>query len=346
MIGDIFVFDNVIHLYDLSPGNVRTERADSVPSWKQSLEETARLRFPGEPPNDDPKFEWGRRWAVKEMHELVFERSPTDMAMAQTVPMFDWFADWYAPVKTQHAMAAAYPEKVLFCGGVDPMFRGFDDALEQIDHQVQILGARSFKFYNGHAEVTDCWRCDDRKIAYPLYERVIANGINVVQFHKGNPHGLQNMEYLSPIDLQAPARDFPDLDFIVHHFALPYFEEMVSIAARFPNVYLSLAGYTAFHRIAPRRFQEHMGRLLQAVGPHKILWGSEAALAGGPAPYLKMFMDFEIAQDLRAGYGYPQITMADKRMILGENFARLMNVDIAAKKRELGLSRGVVAEAS
>jgi uncharacterized protein len=40
---------------------------------------------------------------------------------------------------------------------------------------------------------------------------------------------------------------------------------------------------------------------------------------------------------LRSGYGYPQITMDDKRMILGENFAKLMNIDIPSKKRQLGL---------
>jgi hypothetical protein len=30
--------------------------------------------------------------------------------------------------------------------------------------------------------------------------------------------------------------------------------------------------------------------------------------------------------------------MADKRMILGENFAKLMGIDIEAKKSELGLT--------
>jgi predicted TIM-barrel fold metal-dependent hydrolase len=226
------------------------------------------------------------------------------------------------------------------------MFRGLADALEQIDYQTQKLGARSLKFYNGHATVKDCWRCDDEKIAYPLYERARKNGLKVLQFHKGNPYGLQNMEFLSPIDLQAPARDFPDMTFIVHHLALPYFEEMVSIAARFPNVYLSLAGHMTFYRIAPRRIQEHMGRLLQMVGAHKILWGSEAALAGGPAPYLKALMELEIPEDLRSGYGYPQITMTDKRMILGENFARLMEIDIEAKKRELGVTGSRVTAAA
>jgi predicted TIM-barrel fold metal-dependent hydrolase len=269
------------------------------------------------------------------MYDLVFGSSATDMAMAQVVPMFDWFKDWYAPIRAQYEMARAYPERVLFCGGVDPKYRGLNDALEQIDYQAKELGACSFKFYNGHAKVSDCWRCDDERIAYPMYERARAAGIRVLQFHKGNPYGLQNVEWLSPVDLQAPARDFPEIDFIVHHLALPYFEELVSIASRFPNVYLSLAGYITFYSIAPRRVQEHLGRLLQAVGVEKILWGSESALAGGPAPYLQAFMDLQIPEDLRSGYGYPQITPADKRKILGGNFARIMNIDIEAKRRQL-----------
>ena len=339
MIAGHFVFDNVIHLYDLSPENVRTDRDDAQFSRDRVLAYIEQqVRSPEATPKGQAQFDWGRRWGVTDMHELVFGSSDTDMAMAQTVPMFDWFKDWYSPVMAQYAMAQAYPDQVLFCGGVDPHFRGLADALAQIDHQAKKLGARSFKFYNGHALVKDCWRCDDEKVAYPLYERALANGVSVLQFHKGNPYGLQNMEYLSPIDLQAPARDFPQATFIVHHLALPYFEEMVSIATRFPNVYLSLAGYMSFYRIAPRRVQEHIGRLLQTVGPDKILWGSDSALAGSPQPYLRAFMALQIPEDLRQGYGYPQITDSDRRKILGENFARLMGIDIAQAKIKLKLA--------
>jgi predicted TIM-barrel fold metal-dependent hydrolase len=337
MLGDVFVFDNVIHVYDMSPENIRQDRPDAVGARDQVLGHTRGLRWPGTPIHDDPGFNWGRRWQVEEMYDLVFASSATDMAMAQVVPMFDWFKDWYAPLKAQHAMAQAYPDRVLFCGGVDPMYRGLNEALDQVDYQVKELGACSLKFYNGHAKVSDCWRCDDERIAYPIYERARAAGIRVLQFHKGNPYGLQNIEWLNPVDLQAPARDFPDMSFVVHHLALPYFEELVSIAARFPNVYLSLAGYITFYRVAPRRVQEHLGRLLQAVGVEKILWGSEAALAGSPAPYLRAFMELEIPADLRSGYGYPQITRDDKRKILGENFAKLMGIDIEAKQRELAM---------
>ena len=37
-------------------------------------------------------------------------------------------------------------------------------------------------------------------------------------------------------------------------------------------------------------------------------------------------------EDLRAGYGYPQITRADKERILGRNFAELMGIDIDARR--------------
>jgi hypothetical protein len=230
-------------------------------------------------------------------------------------------------------MAASYPDRVLFCGGVDPNYHGLADALEHLEYQVTELGARSIKFYNGH--VQGSWRCDDESLAYPIYEKARSLGVRVLQFHKGIPFGLQNVETLNPTDLQAPARDFPDMVFIIHHLSLPYFEETVSIASRFPNVYLALSGNINHYVIAPRLVADQIGRLLMEVGSDKLLWGSEAALSGGPAPYLKVFMDFEIPEDLRRGFGYPQITREDKEKILGLNMARLFDVDVTAKRKEL-----------
>jgi uncharacterized protein len=221
---------------------------------------------------------------------------------------------------------------VLFCGGVDPLQHGLAEALDGIDHQVRELGACSMKFYNAHERTS--WRCDDERIAYPMYERCRDLGVHTIQFHKGTPFGMQPMEALSPVDLQAAARDFPDMNFVIHHLAHPYFEEAVSIAGRFPNVYLALSGNLNLAIIAPRLVQQQVGRLLMEVGVEKLLWGSEAALAGGPAPYLKAFMDLEIPLDLRDGFGFPQITRADKELILGRNFARLMGIDLDARRAQ------------
>jgi hypothetical protein len=145
------------------------------------------------------------------------------------------------------------------------------------------------------------------------------------------------MEDAMPNDLQAVARDFPEANIVIHHLSLPYFEETVSIAARFPNVYLALSGNLHMLLIAPRAVQEMLGRLLRDVGAHKLLWGSEAPLMGCPQPILKLFLGLNIPEDLQSNYGYPQITPEDKEMILGKNMARLMGTDIETKKKELGL---------
>jgi len=72
------------------------------------------------------------------------------------------------------------------------------------------------------------------------------------------------------------------------------------------------------------------------VGVEKLIWGSEAALAGGPAPYLRAFMELEIPEDLRSGYGYPQLTAGDREeRILGRNFAVLMGIDVDARRDTL-----------
>jgi hypothetical protein len=330
VIGDIVVFDCVVHLHDMSDDNLLVDApgAQRVRDLALGLGEALR-------PLHGETLDMKARISAEQMGRLVFDRSPTDLAMAQVVPVFDWYDDWWAPVRLQAEFARAYPDRAYFCGGVDPMHRGVPAALDHLEHQVRDLGAVSLKFYNGHVDRS--WRCDDEAVAYPIYERARELGVTVLQFHKGFPFGLENVEDVRPNDLQRAARDFPDMQFVIHHLGVPYVEETIGMAARFPNVHLALSANLNFTPIAPRRIQEWLGMALQQVGSDKLIWGSEAGLAGPPAPYLAAFMQLEIPEDLRRGYGYPQITLEDKRKILGGNFARLLDVDLAAKQRELGL---------
>ncbi|WP_336213183.1 amidohydrolase family protein [Nonomuraea sp. LPB2021202275-12-8] len=319
MIDDIFVFDLVVHLHDMSDANLLA----GAP-WASRVRELSLGLGDGLRAVHGHDLDHATRVSAQTMGRLVFDESPTDVAMAQVVPVFDWYDDWWAPVELQAAFARAFPGRALFCGGVDPGHRGVAAALQHLDYQVRELGAVSLKFYNGHVERG--WRCDDEKLAYPLYERARQLGVTVLQFHKGNPFGVEDVEQLRPNDLQRAARDFPDLTFVIHHLATPYFDECVNIAARFPNIHLALSAAVNFLPFRPRLFQRQLGELLAAVGAERLLWGSEATLAGPPAPYLRAFMDLRIADDLREGYGYPQITREDKRLILGLNAARLFGV--------------------
>lgn len=328
MIDDVFVLDSVVHLHDMSDENWSAD----VPWAARARELPLRMGEALRPLHGD-QTDFRSRISVETMGRMVFEDSPTDLAVAQVVPIFDWYEDWWAPVQLQADFARAYPGRALFCGGVDPMHRGVDAALEHLEWQVRDLGAVSMKFYNGHVDKS--WRCDDPQVAYPLYERAAELGIDVLQFHKGFPFGMENLEDVRPNDLQKAARDFPELTFVIHHLGVPYFDETLFIAARFPNVWLCLGANLAFTPIAPRQVQEQLGKCLAQVGADRLLYGSEAGLAGPPRPYLEAIMALEMPEDLQAGYGYPPFTHADKKALLGGNAARLLGIDLEAKQREL-----------
>jgi predicted TIM-barrel fold metal-dependent hydrolase len=326
----MFVFDSAIHVYDASDENVEEKRDDSVYTRDWLTGWAAAASWPGV---EKTARELQRRWSIEEVYDLVFVQSVTDIAMVQVVPLFEWYKDFFAPVEVQHAMAEKYPDRVIFCGGVDPLNPDVPTALRELERQIVELGARSIKFYNGHAE--GGWRCDDRELAYPLYQKCLELGVDVVQFHKGVPFGLQPVENLSPLDLQRAARDFPEMTFLIHHLALPYFEECVSVASRFPNIHLNLAGNINAVHIAPREVQTWIGRLLRDVGIDKLVYGSDAALLGPPQPYLDAIAALEIPEDLRSGYGYPQFTREDKEKFFGLNFAKMLGIDVPAKQLEL-----------
>jgi hypothetical protein len=332
VIDDHFVFDCVIHVCDMSDENLRDDEPTSGHARAHMTAINAAIRVP-----ENQRYGLAQRWTPEEIHQMVFVDGGVDMAMAQAVPIFDWYKDWFAPVAAQHRMAQLYPDRVIFCGGVDPTFLGLQDALRGIDHQVEELGARSFKFYNGH--VNGGWRCDDPELAYPMYERCGEKGVTLLQFHKGIPFGQQNIEPLHPGDLQKAARDFPDLNFLIHHLALPYVDEVFNIASRFPNIHLAASGVFNLSLIAPRTVQTWIGRLLAEVGVEKVVWGSEAPFQGSPRPYLRDLHGLRIPEELCDGFGWPQITESDLRAMLGGNLARLLGIDLDAKRRELAAAR-------
>jgi predicted TIM-barrel fold metal-dependent hydrolase len=321
VIDDVFVFDNVIHVYDMSDDNLLTDE----PTAAQARDYMRAINVPLRSP-DNRHYDFMKKWTPEEIHMMTFSDGGVDLAMAQAVPIFEWYRDWFAPVRAQYEMAQKYPDQVIFCGAVDPLFHGVQGAVREVHRQVGDLGARSFKFYNGH--VNGGWRCDDPDVAYPIYEAIGEAGVDVVQFHKGVPFGQQDMRELHPGDVQCAARDFPDLKFLIHHLATPYVEEAFNIAARFPNVYLVASGVFNMSLIAPLRVQTWVGRLLGEVGVEKVIWGSETPFHGNPRVYIEDFLRLQVPEALQDGYGLPEITLDDKRLILGGNFARLMGVGV------------------
>lgn len=336
MRGDIFVFDNVVHAFDLTRENAAGARvtlgydpADLVVGWASGF---------GSAVNGvNPELK-GVYMDPERAYQYMFEDTEIDMAVAQTVPLFAYFKDGFAPAARNYELARTFPDRFVFCGGVDPVWQGVEAAVDELERQRVEWGAVSFKFYQTQHDRS--WRADDEKVAYPLYEKCLQLGVNNVQLHKGLPIALENIEELRPNDIQKAARDFPELTFIIHHLGIPYVDETMNIAGRFPNVWVALSGWVNLYPIMPEEFLHHLGKALFWVGPDKLLFGTESFLAAAAQPWVDLFATVQIPDEMQDKYGYPPLTEEARRKIFGLNQARLLGIDVDAKIAQL---RGKVA---
>ncbi|AWT52184.1 amidohydrolase family protein [Mycolicibacterium smegmatis] len=317
----LFIFDNVVHMYDNKPDNLNPSGVATARNLIGMGELFSNAKYPANDHFFDVEL------SVEEAGRILFEESDTDIAMAQTVPLFGWWKDGFSPARRQYALKEAYPDRVLFCGGVDPLYQGIDGALNEMTRQVEEMGAVSFKFYQAHHNSLS-WRIDDRHMAYPMWEKALELGVNNVQFHKGVPFGTERMEHMHPTDIQQAAVDFPDLNFIIHHLGDPYIDESISVASRNNNVWLALSAWINIYPIMPREALKRLGKALMYVGPDRLLYGSEAFVWPNVQGYIELFMDLEMPEGLQEDYGFPPITRDDKRKILGENYAGLLGIDV------------------
>ncbi|HEY8481348.1 MAG TPA: amidohydrolase family protein [Spirillospora sp.] len=332
----MFVFDAAVHTQDFTDRQAREERdLQSVRALRNQIKGFTELTaskggpppFPGfvEPVDLD--------WANK----VLFEESDTDVAMACSVPLYSHWKAGLGPVELAHELAASNPSRIYFTGGVDPSWQGLDFALEEMERQVREWGAVSFKFYQ-YQDRDHYWRADDREIAYPLWEKALELGIKMVQFHKGLPLGLQPVEYFRPNDIQLAAKDFPELNFGVHHLGDPYVDELISIASRFENVYLILPLWFNQYFLQPWPMLHRLGQALLLCGDTRICYGSEAFIWPHVQAYIDALATMEMPEELQERYGYPELTRTTKERIFGLNFAEGLGIDVESKKRELGLT--------
>jgi predicted TIM-barrel fold metal-dependent hydrolase len=91
----------------------------------------------------------------------------------------------------------------------------------------------------------------------------------------------------------------------------------------------------------PAYFAKVMSELLFWLGEDKILFGSDYGI-WTPRWLVDKFMAFELPDELVRETG-KQLTMTAKRKILGENAARIYNVDIAAQKAKHARAEQMVA---
>ena len=102
------------------------------------------------------------------------------------------------------------------------------------------------------------------------------------------------------------------------------------------NVYAEL-GTTWFLMLRrPREAAHVLGKLLVALGPERIVWGTDCAWYGSPQPLIDAFRAFTIPEAMQAQFGYPPLTAAVKERILSTNAQTLYGITAAPRPTAIG----------
>ena len=201
--GKPFVFDCVAHVFNMDKKNALGSAGESFIDHLYAFHATL---TPEGLPVMQPD-EYMRQWSPEEIHRIVFDESDTDMLVAQPLPLTDLFVDGLSPWEECARMAQTYPDDTVFWGSVNPMEGR--RALDLMEIQVHEHGAKGFKLYNTRYDYGSPmpWRMDDPQIAFPIFEKALELGIDLIGGHKGVPLGPQAVEH-TPAD--GPDRRCPD----------------------------------------------------------------------------------------------------------------------------------------
>jgi hypothetical protein len=340
MIDDIFVIDGVAHGYDFSPSNrLKDCETDRYRKFGSLAYRLAHAQVESTEPGYLLSFkEFSSRWHAADLAHAFFAESDVDAIVYHAVEISSYCREGASRWDTGLEMKRAAPSRVLLYAAVD----SFDPDRSRVFDGMERMaaeGAVGFKFYpsNGFFD-RDANRLvkmfyDDPEKSYPYFEKARSLGIKHVAFHKTMPVGPGPTDAAHVEDVSTAAAMFPDMTFEIVHSGWAFLEECALQLKLHANVYANLECVANLVVRQPRRFAHIIGTMLLNAEPERILFATGCAI-NHPDPILRAFMDFEMPEDLRDGYGYGELTLDIKRKILGENMARLLNFDIAGAKRQ------------
>lgn len=325
---ETFIYDSITHAYNMAPSNYRNEQ------YARGITEMLAGTIGALMPDGYGLTEEGfvRDWGIEETANMIFRESPTDMATFHPVPMYA-FHDGLVANEKAAEVDRRWPDRFRVYATVDPLR---DDWEEELEDQVEEFDPLGVKLYPSHwtEDTYEGWSMSDPDVAFPVFEKAADLGLDLIDIHKAIPFGPVPREDYHPGDVDTAAANFPDLTFTIVHGGAAFTEVTASQLARFPNICVNLEGIPPYLLANERRFAEIFGELLSAVGEEgmdRLFWSS-GAMSVHPRPQLEAFRDFQFPDDVRkngARHGdLPRLTDEHKRMILGENYANLIGLDI------------------
>jgi predicted TIM-barrel fold metal-dependent hydrolase len=215
---------------------------------------------------EQPFFDSLRRWARQESIPEI-PLAATLAAMDQGGVGVGLIAAWWGPQGALidndevASFVREHPGRLLGIASVD-LYRPME-AVRELRRCVRVLGFRGLRI------VPWLWGLppDDRRY-YPLYAECIELDVPFC-LQVGHTGPLRTSEPGRPIPyLENVALEFPELRIVAGHIGAPWTHEMISLATKFPNVYIDTSAYKA------SRFPADFVSYMQGRGARKVMFGT------------------------------------------------------------------------
>jgi predicted TIM-barrel fold metal-dependent hydrolase len=130
------------------------------------------------------------------------------------------------------AMQRSHPGKFVGVAGIDAGNK-LHNALDEIQ-RCWDLGLRAVFIEPGRSPGCNL----DNPRLYPIYQKCHDLDMTLIPQTSG-PLGGKSVDYANPVYLERVAEDFPKLRIIAGHACFPYIREMIVVAGRWENVWVS-----------------------------------------------------------------------------------------------------------
>jgi hypothetical protein len=314
------------------------------------------------------------RYKFQNYLKEVFMDSDTKVALLSTAPFDDptWYLLFNNQIRdARSAINNISGTKRLFSHAVfTPNQPGW---MDEVDKAIAEYKPDSWKGYTVGDPLSPtakgtAWRLDDEKEVYPFYEKARKAGIKNICIHKGLlPRDYEKSwpgiwKHATVDDVAKAAKDWPDFNFIIYHGALRMFLEdpqytldafertgriewttdLAELVSKhgLKNVYAELGTTFAGCAVSsPRLAGAMMGQFINEMGPANVVWGSDSVWYGSPQWQIEAMRRLEVPEDIMQKMGWKTKLGGEdskvKRMIFGENSARLYNFRYRAEYDKL-----------
>jgi len=159
-------------------------------------------------------------------------------------------------------------------------FMGYANVNPANDDAVEVVKRAGREKFQGIKLYPSSWDFPvyDKRV-YPIYEEALKQNLLVI-LHFGITIGSQaNLRFGNPLDIQKPAQDFPDLNFMIAHFGAGFFREILMLFYQTNNVVVDSSGSNSWMQYLPYDLTvtKIYEKALKAGGACRIVFGTDSS---------------------------------------------------------------------